>query len=370
MKIKRPLVLGVAAGIILSTIAVATPAFADPVSGSYVAVGSDTLDSSMNALTNGTSVTGSTVRIKAAGAAVGSFDAFGSTLIQTKSGGPYFQRPSGSGQGVNALIASVRGASDSSFKWNNVNIAGQVDIARSSSGPGSNANTSGKLIYVPYARDAVAYAYYPVAGHETDLAGLTTAQLTAIYNGTLTSVGSTTVIPLIPQSGSGTRNFFLKAIGVSSDGSCTLAVCTSSAIPENDASKLTTAGQIIPFSAANWIAQANGVQNNTIPASGAVLLGKPDGLAPFSGTGSSLVPSTELYNSTVYGRDTYLVVEYARIDPTSPTYDSVLAGLVDTTKVSSLTNFSATLASQPGSVKKKFGFLAPSTSTPQRAYTW
>jgi ABC-type phosphate transport system, periplasmic component len=367
MKIKRPLVLGVAAGIVLSTVAVVTPAFADPVSGSYVAVGSDTLDSSMNALTNGTSVTGSTVRIKANGAAVGSFDAFGSTLIQTKSGGPYFQRPSGSGAGVNALIASVKGTT---YGTPSVNIAGQVDIARSSSGPGSNANTSGKLVYIPYARDAVAYAYYPVAGHESDLASLTTAQLTAIYNGTLTSVGSTTITPLIPQSGSGTRNFFLKAIGVSSDGTCTLAVCTSSTIPENDASKLTSAGQIIPFSAANWIAQANGVQNNTIPTSGAVLLGSPDGLSPYTGSGSSLVPSPSLYNSTVFGRDTYLVVEYARIDPTSATYDSVLAGLVDTTKVSSLTNFSSALASQPGSVKKKFGFLAPSTSTPQRAYTW
>ncbi len=63
MKIKKPLALGLVAGIALSTFAVAGPAFADPVSGSYVAVGSDTLDASINALANGTTVTGSTVRI-------------------------------------------------------------------------------------------------------------------------------------------------------------------------------------------------------------------------------------------------------------------------------------------------------------------
>ena len=363
MKIKKPLILGAVASIALSTFAAVTPAFADPVAGSYVAVGSDTLDASMNALANGTKVTGSTVRILANGATVGSFDAFGSATIQTKSGGPYFQRPSGSGAGVNALIASIKGTT---YGTPAVNIAGQVDIARSSSGPGTNADAAGKLIYVPYARDAVAYAYY---GSSTDLGNLTAAQLKGIYNGTITTIGSTTVNALIPQASSGTRKFFLSALGISSDASCPLAACTTSTLPENDASVL-TAGSIIPFSAANWIAQANGVAQNTIPASGNVVLGSPDGIAPYTGTGSSLVPSSTFYSAAPWGRDTYLVVEYAHVDSTSATYDATLAGLVDSTKATSLTNFSATLASQPGSVKKKYGFLAPSTTTPQRAYTW
>jgi hypothetical protein len=124
----------------------------------------------------------------------------------------------------------------------------------------------------------------------------------------------------------------------------------------------------MPFSVANWIAQSNGVAQNTIPASGAVVLGAPDGVATYTGTGSNLVPSATFYNAAPYGRDTYLVVEYARIDSTSATYDATLAGLVNSTSTTSLTNFSAVLPSQPGSVKKKYGFLAPSTTTPQRAY--
>jgi hypothetical protein len=369
INITKPVVLGVAASLALGIFAAVPAAHADPVSGSYVAVGSDTLDSSMNGLTNGTAATGSSVRIKAAGAAIGSFDAFGSATIQTKSQGPYYTRPSGSGEGVNALIASIKGTALGA-QYKNVDITGQVDIARSSSGPGTNANAAGKLIYVPYARDAVAYAYYPDPAHPSDLANLTAAQLKSLYSGGSTLIGSTNVTPLIPQSSSGTRKFFLSALGISTDATCTITVCASSTLPENDASQLTAVGQIIPFSAANWIAQANGVAQNTIPTTGVVALGNPDGNAPYTGTAPTLVPSSTFYSSAPWGRDTYLVVEYARVDVTSATYDATLAGLVDSTKTTSLTNFSATLGSQPGSVKKKYGFLAPSTTTPQRAYTW
>lgn len=365
MKIKKPLILGMAAGIALSALA-AAPALADPVSDSYVAVGSDTLDSSMNALVNGSKASGSPIRITAGGSNLASFDAFGSALVQTKSQGPYFVRPEGSGNGVNALIASIRGVDDASYKWNNVNIAGQVDIARSSSGP--SADPAGKLSWVPFARDAVGYAYLPVAGHESDLANLTTAQLTALYNGTLTTVGSTTVNVMIPQNGSGTRKFFLSAIGVSTNSTCPLAVCTTSAVPENDASKLSVPGSIIPFSAANYIAQSNGVQVNTIGSTG-VLLGSIDGNAPATGSAGSLVPNQAFY-STTYGRNTYLVVEYARVTSGDPKYDATLAALVNSPSATSLTNFSTTLPSQPGSLKKKFGFLAPSSTTPVRANTW
>lgn len=366
ISIKKPVALGVMASLALGVFAAAPVAHADPVSGSYVAVGSDTLDSSMNALANGTHASGADVRISAGGAALGSFDAFGSSLIQTKSLGPYFVRPEGSGNGVNALIASIRGADDATYKWNNVNIANQIDIARSSSGP--TADPAGKLSWVPYARDAVAYAYLPVAGHESDLANLTSAQLTALYNGTLTTVGSTTVNVMIPQNGSGTRKFFLSAIGVSTNSTCPLTVCTTSAVPENDASKLTVPGSIIPFSAANYIAQSNNVQVNTIGTTG-VVLGSIDGIAPTTSSAGALVPNSAFY-STSYGRNTYLVVEYARVTVGDPKYDATLAALVNSSSASSLTNFSSALPSQPGSVKKKFGFLAPSSSTPIRANTW
>ena len=364
--IKKPVVLGVVASLALGIFAAVPTAHADPVSDSYVAVGSDTLDASMNALTNGTLATGAAVRITAGSSNLASYDAFGSATISTTSGGPYFPRPSGSGAGVTALMASIQGTSYGSPA---VNIAGQVDIARSSSGPGTNANAAGKLIYVPYARDAVSYMYIPDPAHPADLANLTTAQLKSLYTTGGTTIGSTVVTPAIPQSSSGTRKFFLSALGISSDASCPLAICTTSTLPENDATQITAVGSVMPFSVANWIAQSNLVAQNTIPASGAVKLGAPNGVATYTGTGSALVPSSTFYSAAPFGRDTYLVVEYARIDSTSPTYDATLAGLVDSTVATSLTNF-GTAPSQPGAVKKKFGFLAPSTTTPQRAYTW
>lgn len=355
--------LGATAGLVISGLMIATPASADPVSNTFAAVGSDTLDSSMNALANGSTATGATVRVSVGGNFFGSFDAFPTgSLIQTKASGTYFVRPSGSGQGVTALRASITGAA-----WNGKTITGLVDIARSSSGPGSNANAAGQLAYVPYARDAVAYAYKAATPADAaNLANLTSAQLIAIYSAsTPTTINGTVVTPRLPQTGSGTRSFWLKALN---GGSTELA--PGAAVPstdnaatgpaENDASVL-GANQIIPFSAANWIAQSNGIQSNTIGATG-VQLGSIDGVAPFTGSGSSLVPAAAFYSSTTYGRDTYLVAEYARITPGESKYDANLASLV-----TQLTSYGA-LPSTPGAVKTKFGFRAPSSTAIIRAY--
>lgn len=358
MKLTKPVAIGLAAGVVAAAFATAVPAFSDPVTNSYVLVGSDTLQDSANALVNGTNVTGSFVRIKADGASLGSYDAFGSAKIQTKPGGPYFTRPAGSGDGVSALSASIQ---NTTFKG--TQIGGQVDIARSSGGPGSNAApTDGKLAYVPYARDAVSYAFN---GDASKLGSLTKDQLNQIYAGTLTSVNGVSVTPLLPQSSSGTRKFFLSAIGISN---CTISACNDTTTPENDGSVLKSAGQIIPFSSASWVAQSNGAGPNTIPASGDVKLGSPDGTAPYSGSGSALVPNPTFYGSSVWGRDTYLVVEWARINPSDSKYDPKLAGLVKSSNATSLTNFDTT-PTAAGAVKQKFGFVAPSTTTITRAYT-
>ncbi len=373
MKIKKIAALGAAVGIVLSGVAFASSASAEPVSNSYAVVGSDTLQDSMNALTNGTGVSGASVRILAGGKTIGNFDAFGSAAIQTKPGGVYFARPNGSGSGRDALRASVSGAN-----WsvnNNATparaISGQVDIARSSSGPGTNTNADGRLLYVPYARDAVAYAY---KGGTAAWANLTAAQLKAIYDGTLTSIDGVAVTPRLPQSGSGTRTFFLNALGYSGSSPVAPAVNdTGNITPENDATVLGD-NQIIPFSVANWVAQANNVSGvNTVAAAPTVKLGSAvDGAVPFTGTAPSLVPNATYYANTTFGRDTYLIVERAKVQASftysgAPSYDPVLAGLVDSSKVSSLTNFT-TSPFAPGAVKRKFGFLAPSSATPIAAY--
>jgi ABC-type phosphate transport system substrate-binding protein len=371
VKLKKIVALGATVGLALAGVGLASTASAEPVSNSYVAVGSDTLQDSMNALTNGTNASGSYVRITAGALTVGNFDAFGSAAIQTKSGGPFFGRPSGSSAGRDALRRSIDGNG-----WVAANnstpsrvITGQVDIARSSSGPGTNANANGRLLYVPYARDAVGYAY---KGGTAAWANLTPTQLKAIYDGTLTSIDGVPVTPRLPQAGSGTRTFFLNALGYSGSAPTAPAVSdTGNTTAENDATVLGD-NQIIPFSVANWISQANNVSGvNTLIAAPTVLLGSPvAGQAPFTGTAPNLVPNAGFYSNTTFGRDTYLIVERSRVQAsftTGAAFDPVLANLVDSTKATSLTNF-GTLSFQPGAVKRKFGFLAPSTSTPTAAF--
>ena len=366
MKMKKAVALSTVIGVAIAGIAFISPASAEPVSNSYVLVGSDTLQDSSNALLNGTSATGPLVHVLSTTASsIGSFDAFGSTAIQTKTGGVFFGRPSGSGAGVTALRASITGATYSGNSAVPAKvISGQVDIARSSSGPSTNANAAGLLVYIPYARDAVAYAY---KGGSAAWANITTAQLKQIYDGTLTTIDSLPIHPRLPQTLSGTRKFFLTAIG--EGGVSAPAVSdVGNVTAENDATVLGD-GDIIPFSVANWVAQANNVTGVNTTSTVGVALGTPiTGTVPFTGTAPALVPNATFYSDGTFGRDTYLVVEYARVNPSSATYDSGLAALVDPTVSGSLTSFE-TFASTPGAVKKKLGFLAPSTSTAQRAYT-
>ncbi|CAH0207639.1 hypothetical protein [Microbacterium sp. Bi128] len=363
MKLNKLVALGAACGIAIAGVGVATSASAEPVSNSYSLVGSDTLQDSMNAIVNGTTITGATVRATSNNKTLGNFDAFGSAAIQTKSAGAFFGRPAGSGAGVTALRASITGAN---YSGNAAvparQILGQVDIARSSSGPGGNANANGLLAYVPYARDAVGFAY---KGGDSSWANLTAAQLKAIYECTTTTVGGVAVKPRIPQSGSGTRSFFLGAIGNPTLGSC--VTDATGTTPENDASVL-GANELIPFSVANWISQANGATGiNTTTASGVAFGSAVSGQAAFTGTAPNLVPNSAYYSDATFGRDTYLVVEYARITPSDSKYDVALANLVNPGVNNSLTSFGS-LSSSVGAVKKKFGFLAPSSTNIQRAY--
>ncbi|WP_426594250.1 substrate-binding domain-containing protein [Cellulomonas sp. McL0617] len=372
MNIRKLGSIGVMAGLLAGgVVVVATPASADPVTGGYAAVGSDTLQDSMNALVNGSSITGAGVRVSANGVFIGSFDAFGSPLIRTKNAGGYFTRPGGSGAGVNALRASA-----GHYTLNGQTLNDQVDIARSSGGPGANANANGVLVYVPYARDAVSYAYRVPASDTAcaaSLAVLTKAELTALYSASApntTLCPGTPITPRLPQINSGTRSFFTGAIGVSntSPGTAVPAGDNVASGPQENTGGQIADYQIIPFSGASWIAQSNNAAPNTIAGDTNLKLGAVDGVATYTGTGTSLVPNQPAYDSTTFGRDTYLVVEYARVNPASPTYDANLAKLVDSTQgLSSLVSFNAP-PNQPGAVKAKFGFRPPSTTATQRAF--
>jgi hypothetical protein len=357
---KKAIALCATVGVVLSGIVLVSPANAEPVSNSYSIVGSDTLEDVVSALVNGSTLSGSFVRTTAGGTTLGSFDATGTSYITTKPGGMRFGRPNGSGDGRTALLRSIDGAAYTSGTIGApaaVTISGQVDIARSS-GAGTQ-DPAGSLVQVPFGRDAIAYAY-DSASTATGIGAISAAAMTSLYTCTITTIGGVTVTPVIPQPGSGTRKDFMSKIGVTD---ATLGACVTTG-QEHDASSLAV-NSVMPMSVSRWVAMNTGASFPKKKAT-TVLGSLVTAVAPVTGTGTDMVPNKAYYDDSTWGRDTYLVVEFARVDPTSTAYDSKLADLLDPTKITSLTNTQATVAGQSGSLKKKFGILAPSVTTAVR----
>lgn len=389
MNIKKFAAFGAAFGVAIAGFGVASAAQADPITDGYSIVGSDTLQDAVSALANGTTITNTSVKLSGSGKSLASWDAFtlgvtgGVGSIQTKPYGPVFDRPNGSGAGRGALAASVGGTTGTAFTWgittgSAVNVKDQVDLARSSSVGG----TPGSLLtYIPFGQDAIGYVYKignatsgaDAAAAKAVVEDLTKAQLTAIYSASTSAAASSalagtgfTLKPLGLQSSSGTWTTFLTKIGVSTPGA---AVDTrGNSIPENDGRVLTPADneiQIVPLSIANYIGQANGAAR--INTMGGVTAGAIGGVAPYTGTAPSLVPSTSYYNSADWGRTVYIVVPTAKITAGDATYDQGLFDLVNSASGSSLTYWGT--SNNPGTskaVKLKFGFSAPTGTATTR----
>ena len=366
---KKAIALCATVGVALSVVSLAGPANAEPVSSSFTIVGSDTLQDVGNALANGTTISGGNVRSLAAGKAIGSFDATGSVLIQTKPAGPRFGRPNGSSDGVKALSRSIDGAAYTAGTVGSpaVVITGQIDIARSSSGAGATANATGPLLYVPFGRDALSYAH---TGTDTAFNNIDQATLTGIFNCSITTVNGVAVVPVIPQAGSGTRTDWLSKLGLTATYSTANPACVVVG-QEHDTKTLADgatpfpANGITAMSAGQWVAQSTGAGIDRRGAT--AVLGTPiAGTPAATGTGTATVPNAAFYANSTWGRDTYVVVEYARVELGNAKYDAALANLIDPTNGSSLTN-AGTFSSTAGAAKKKFGFLPPSSTTPVRA---
>jgi hypothetical protein len=354
---------GAALGLVATLFAAAPAANAEPVGNGHVIVGSDTLQDVMNALTNGGTTTGVPVRATAAGLPAASFDATGTASIQAKPAGPRFGRPNGSGDGVKALSRSIDGApytSGTAGAPASVTITGQVDVARSSSGATVVAN--GPLLYIPFGRDALSYAHS--GGDNAAFDNLDAATLKGIFECTITQVGGQTVVPVIPQNGSGTRTDFISKAGIGTLGGCvvigqehdTKNLADGSAFPAN---------AITPMSAAQWVAQNTGAgvdRRGSNVKIGSIVAG----VSPVQGTGAAMAPNSAYYSNSTWGRDTYIVVENARVTAGDAKYDAKLADLVSN-GAAKIGNTTATLPSQAGSVKRKFGFLAPANATTFRA---
>jgi hypothetical protein len=363
---KKVVALCAAFGVALSGAAIAVPAVAEPVSNSYAIVGSDTLEDVVNGLVNGTNISGAAVRSTVGGSTLGSFDATGNPCVITKPNGIRFGRPNGSGDGVKALSRSIDGAtftSKSTTCPDNASrvITDQVDIARSSSA--GTVNTAGELLYIPFGRDAIAYAYHS-GSTAAGIGTLTKAQLKSFFECTVRTLDGATITPVIPQSGSGTRVDFLAKIGSSETGMLTVSENGGCVVEgqEHDGTSMTVAHSIMPMSVSRWVAMSTGATQSKIGS--AVIAGVADvGSSPVTGTGASTAPNPTYYADSTWGRDTYLVVEYARVESTNAKYDANLAAILDPSISTSLTNTSSFLPSRAGAVKKKYGFLEPASST-------
>ena len=176
--------------------------------------------------------------------------------------------PVGSGAGRNMLRDVIAGAS--TYK-------GCLDIARSSSFS-SSSPAVGTGEYYAFALDAVSWA----TGSLSAPAAMSQADLIKIYNCTYTDWsqlpgGSAGPIQrYLPQTSSGTYGFFLSdLLGSGSFTFPTNASCpavkytnaTGGALEENNASVISPAdwqSAIFPYSAGQWVYQANNASNPTL----------------------------------------------------------------------------------------------------------
>ncbi len=251
------------------TAMVGTPALADPPSGvtpkprDVLGVGSDTIQNVFDQFSLDYNATHTTGKLY-------SFDALNPTNgamgdpIQLKSGSSNcnIPRPDGSSAGISALENTK------------TTTGGQpcINFARSSRARASTDPTT--ISFINLAGDAVTVATQPGSNAPANL--LTTAALTGIYNCTIThwnqipgnTGGSNAVISaFIPQNGSGTRSFFLGALGLTSPGSCVSSSATRAGaaganddtLQENEGVapilNKNKANVIFPFSVGKWIAE-------------------------------------------------------------------------------------------------------------------
>ncbi|MGW1720507.1 substrate-binding domain-containing protein [Streptomyces sp. NPDC002156] len=248
MNVKSLAFAGAVVGAAALGLSVMAPvASADPAAGDYrvlAGVGSDTTQDVLNGL--GDSVDGGTL--------IASYDATPAGNIKTRANGCTIARPNGSSQGVTALNNDI----DTS--------AGCLDFARSSRGV---VTAGDDLTWIPFASDKLTMAVRADSPlNDADGLDVSTAQLKAIYECTQTSLNGSPVTPLLPQSGSGTRSFFLAQIG-----NPTLGTCVGT-MQEHDGRALTSTAHIAPYSVAKYVSQTGGLVEDV---HGDTVLGTIDG---------------------------------------------------------------------------------------------
>jgi len=186
--------------------------------------------------------------------------------------------PAGSTNGRAMLQTLI--ADNSTYGTPARGVKGCMEIARSSAYSSSGSSVSvGNTEYYAFALDAVSWA----TGSLSAPAALSRVDLVKIYNCTYTDwsqVPGGSAGPIqryLPQSGSGTYSFFLSDVLGSStfnfgtpSASCPAPISvdvSSNPLEENNASVINPAhwqSAIFPYSAGQWVYQANNAANPTI----------------------------------------------------------------------------------------------------------
>jgi hypothetical protein len=257
--------------------------------------------------------------------------------IAPKLKAPTTYRPNGSSEGRRALSRAIDGSVYGPVDQcgGSKVVTGLFDFARSSSGP-SSGDVGTALTYIPFGRDALSVAYYADSSVTTPVTDFTRAQITTLFTTGPQTINGVEVVPCGIQLGSGTYSSW-NGMTTATTGQEAAATATCEAagtvgrIQENDAAALKAKGDstalagkqvIIGFSAANFIAQGNGVALSQLAA------GVDLGTISNDGTGANLgaayttstvdgatvyAPSAVFYASTVFGRNVYNVFDTARV---------------------------------------------------------
>ena len=336
MRTLKKLIAAAAIGASATAMAVG-PALADPINGSgkavtpkatdVVGVGSDTIEFLLDQFSfdyNNQHKTGTHLY---------SWDALNPKTgltdnIKTKSGCAAIPRPDGSSAGIATLDANTKDGKNFC-----------VDYARSSRGRSASDPSKGPggIVFVAIGKDAVTFATNSTSNAP---ANLTTAQLNAIYTCTDTNwsqVGgkSAPIHAQLPQTSSGTRAFFLAAIGVSTPGSC-----VNSTAEENEGVDPVLKGPdvIFPYSIGKYIAEkfhsAKCVKSDCTgsPAChpsktqnrfgcdshGSMVLRDINGTKPTTGSGTKTVINAHF--SAKFVRTVYVVVRWASTKDNIPSH--------------------------------------------------
>lgn len=327
----------------------------------YAGAGSDTIQGVDNAIAADQQNTASTPTFESWDAFNPSTNATYDTIKPKGVAGNAQARPNGSGDGVTALDISRSVISDSAtsayITAHGSVPANSIDFARSSSAPSTTSPAS--LQWIPFAGDAVTWSYK--SGSPLATAQISASDLNAIYACTKTTVnlsggGTAPVTPALPQANSGTRKFFLKAIGNPTLGSCVV----QNNDEENTGTALTDNTRIYPYSVAVYISQVD-TSYSVDKHGNAVLGGIYNGtsvIAPTTGSGTSTKINTAL--PTAFQRLVFNVITVADATGTGTT----------ATDLQKLFKGSSSVVCKDTSAIHNFGFLSLGTDCGETGSTF